>query len=72
MTPEIMRAHRHALEEWARMYEADGGEGCASVAFFLGKASRQIGRLQNDPNVPDEPLPAEPITEHPRADDTTD
>jgi len=72
MKTEVMRAQRQALDEWARMYEADGTEGSASVAFFLGKASRQIGRILEDPNVPDEPLPAEPVTEHPRADDTID
>lgn len=68
MNREIMNAQRLALEEMARMHEADSGEGHASVAFFLGKASRQIGRLLNDPRVPDEPAAPEPVTEYPRPD----
>jgi hypothetical protein len=60
---EALGAHREALEHWARLYETDGGEGTASVADFLRRAARVMGRIVGDPAVPDEPAPKEPSVE---------
>lgn len=68
MKTELMRAHREALQQMARMYDSSSAEGMASVAVFLGKAERLIGRIANDPHVPEELPDREPDTTEIRQD----
>lgn len=64
MQIEIMKAHREALNNWARVYEQMGIEGAGEAGFLMRRTERQIGRIMGDASVEPEPRKSEePVTE---------